>query len=374
MTSIHLCRLSACLLLVFLLCACTPEQQKTSEAEVPILRQEIAPSIFGIEYDPQRNVLYVAEAGPQARTEPSRILRVNAQTLAVETSIDLSESVFDVLLNDDGSRLYAIHTTDNAFSVIDPARGEVIKTVQLTRERTAEDKDSILVIRKIAVDDKNGRLFLAETTWPHGVLFVVDANTLAVEKILPNVGLFAMGTALDSAGNRLFIGNMDHEIIVLDTRTLEIVQRWAVNVDQPLSLAYDAQRDLLYISDQGRDYWTDFMASHAPHYTPLGKGHKVVVINAATGDEAGEIKTGKGPLEVLLDTDGTRLFVTQREDGSVAVYETATGVQIQHYPLPVHPNSMALDRQGKRLFVTIKDTIENETLPESVARIDVSND
>jgi len=30
---------------------------------------------------------------------------------------------------------------------------------------------------------------------------------------------------------------------------------------------------------------------------------------------------------------------------------------------------MVLDAEGKRLFVTIKDTIKNETRPESVARI-----
>jgi len=339
--------------------------------ESPVFKQEVAPSIFGIEYDAIRNTLYVAEAGPQVRTEPSRILQLDPQTLAVEKSIELEKSVFDVVLDETGARLYAIHTTDTAFSVIDPASGQVTNTITLTRERTPEDQDSIIVIRKITVDDRNGRLFLAETAWPHGALFVVDAKTLTVEKILPDVGLFAMGTALDSAGNRLFIGNMDHQIIVLDTRTLEIVQRWDVNVDQPLSLAYDAQRGLLYVSDQGREYWTDFMATHAPHYRPLGAGHKVVVVNAQNGEQIREINTGKGPLELVLNEDGTHLYVTLREDGAVAVYDTMTGEHVQHYPLPIHPNSMALDARGKRLFVTIKDSIENETLPESVARIDL---
>jgi len=349
--------------------ACTLHAQTLPEPSV--FKQDVAPSIFGIEYDAHRNQLYVAEAGPQARTEPSRILQLNPQTLAVETSIALEKSVFDMVLNDDGSRLYAIHTTDNAFSVIDPASGKVINTFTLTRERTPEDEDSIIVIRKIAVDDRNGRLFLAETTWPHGALFVVDSVTLTVEKILPNIGLFAMGTALDRTGNRLFIGNMDHEIIVLDTQTLEIVRRWKVNVDQPLSLAYDARRELLYISDQGREYWTNFMTAHAPHYRALGAGHKVAVVNAKNGEHVRDIKTGQGPLELVLSEDGTRLYVTLREDGAVASYDTATGMETRRWPLPVHPNSMALDAEKKRLFVTIKDTIENETRPESVARIDL---
>jgi len=356
-------------LIALLLCTLVTGLHARTLPENAIFKQEVAPSIFGIEYDTGRNTLYVAEAGPQARTAPSRILQLDPQTLAVEKSIDLPESVFDVVLNENGSRLYAVHTTDHAFSVIDPVSGTVKNTVTLTRERTPEDKDSIIVIRKIAVDERNGRLFLAETTWPHGALFVVDARTLAVEKILPDVGLFAMGTAMDVAGNRLFIGNMDHEILVLDTRSLDIVQRWPVNVDQPLSLVYDAQRELLYISDQGREYWTDFMATHAPHYRPLGAGHKVVVLNATNGEQVREISTGKGSLELLLNEDGTRLFVTLREDGAVAVYDTTTGEQVQSYPLPVHPNSMALDAQGRRLFVTVKDRIENETLPESVARI-----
>jgi len=360
-------------IIALLLCTLVTGLHARTLPENAIFKQKVAPSIFGIEYDAGRNALYVAEAGPQARTELSRILRLDPQTLAVEMSIDLPESVFDVVLNEDGSRLYAVHTTDNAFSVIDPASGTVKNTVTLTRERTPEDKDSVIVIRKIAVDERNGRLFLAETTWPHGALFVVDAKTLTVEKILPDVGLFAMGTALDVAGNRLFIGNMDHEILVLDTRSLDIVQRWSVNVDQPLSLAYDAQRELLYVSDQGREYWTDFMAAHAPNYRPLGAGHKVVVVNATNGEPVREIPTGKGPLELLLNQDGTRLFVTLSEDGAVAVYDTTTGEHVQSYLLLVHPNSMALDAQGKRLFVTVKDRIENETLPESVARIGLSD-
>jgi len=327
------------MIFALLLCVFASAAHAHTLPEPVVFKQEVAPSIFGIEYDAARNALYVAEAGPQARTGPSRILQLNPQTLAIEKSIELENSVFDMVLNGAGSRLYAIHTTDNAFSVIDPSSGQVTDTIALTRERTPEDQGSIIVIRKITVDDRNARLFLAETTWPHGALFVVDAGTLKVEKILPDVGLFAMGTALDSAGNRLFIGNMDHQIIVLDTRTLEIVQRWNINVDQPLSLAYDAQRQLLYVSDQGRDYWTDFMANHAPHYRPLGKGHKVVVVNTRNGEQIREINTGQGSLELLLNEDGTCLYVTLREDGAVAVYDTATGEQTRSYPLPVHPNS-----------------------------------
>jgi len=150
-------------------------------AQTAIFQQEIAPSIFGLAYDAGRNKLYVAEAGPQARTEPSRVLQVNPDTLTVEKSIDLADSVFDVVLNGDGAQLYAVHTTDQAFSVIDLARGAVQATVRLDRARTAEDKDSIIVIRKIVVDEGRDRLFLAETTWPHGALFVVNAKTLAVD-------------------------------------------------------------------------------------------------------------------------------------------------------------------------------------------------
>jgi len=338
-------------------------------SEASVFRRDVAPSIYGITYDAGRDTLYVAEAGPQARTEPSRVLQLDPRTLAVMQSVDLDETVFDVALSGDRSRLYAVHSLDAAFSVIDLTRGVVHKTIPLTRARTAKDKNARVMFRKIVVDEGSARLFLAETTWPNGALFVVDAKTLTVEKVLPDMGLYAMGMALDAAGGRLFIANMDHEILVLDTRSLTIAARWRVNVDQPLSLAYDARRNLLYVSDQGREFLTHQMTGYVAHYKPLGKGNKVLVVNAANGEPVREIQTGAGPLELLLNEDGTRLYVTQREDGSVAAYDTATGVQTQRYPLPIHPNSMALDAQGKRLFVTIKDRIENETTPESVARI-----
>jgi len=175
--------------------------------------------------------------------------------------------------------------------------------------------------------------------------------------------------ALDADGGRLFIGNMDHEILVLDTRSLAMVQRWQVNVDQPIGMAYDSARNLLYLGDQGRDYWTQFMAVHAPGYRALGKGNKVVVVNAANGQTLREIPTGAGPLDLLLTPDGTRLIVTEREDGSVTLYDTTTGAQIQRHALSPHPNSLALDARGKRVFVTVKEPMDKETVPESVVRI-----
>jgi len=60
----------------------------------------------------------------------------------------------------------------------------------------------------------------------------------------------------------------------------------------------------------------DFMASHAPHYQALGTGHKVVVVNAKNGEHVRDIKTGKGPLELVLSKDGT-----------VAGYDTATSME-----------------------------------------------
>jgi len=348
--------------------ACAP----APTADAPsILRQEVAASIYGLTYDPGRDKIYVAEAGPQARTEPSRILQLDPHTLRVENTLAVPETVFDVVLSEDGSRLYAVHSTDHAFSVVDLDSREVTHTVRLTRERPPEEEAATIVLRKLVPDERNQRLFLAETTWPQGALYVVNANTLEVETIVPGIGLFAMGMALDAAGQRLFIANMDHDIIVLDTRSLEIVQRWKVNVDQPLSLAYDSPRDRLYVSDQGREYWTEFMAGHAPHYQPLGTGNKVLVVNAADGTPVREIATAAGPLELVVSEDGKRLYVTQREDGSVAVHDTKTGQLIQRYALPIHPNSVVLDAQGRRLFVTIKDRMENETLPESVARINL---
>lgn len=73
---------------------------------------------------------------------------------------------------------------------------------------------------------------------------------------------------------------------------------------------------------------------------------------------------------ILLDAKRKRLYVTNREAGTVTSYNSDTYKPLKTYSVPTHPNSLALDAKKNVLYVTLKNG-DNEAKgsPESVARI-----
>jgi DNA-binding beta-propeller fold protein YncE len=65
-----------------------------------------------------------------------------------------------------------------------------------------------------------------------------------------------------------------------------------------------------------------------------------------------------------------RLYVTNRDAGSVTAYDSESYKKVVTYDVPTHPNSLALDAKKNVLYVTIKNGDEDEKgSEESVARI-----
>ncbi|MGE8259965.1 MAG: YncE family protein, partial [Stenotrophomonas sp.] len=75
-------------------------------------------------------------------------------------------------------------------------------------------------------------------------------------------------------------------------------------------------------------------------------------------------------LGILLDAPRKRLYVTNREGGTVTAYDSASYKKVASYAVPTHPNSLALDAKNNVLFVSIKNGEKDaKGSEESVARI-----
>ena len=65
-----------------------------------------------------------------------------------------------------------------------------------------------------------------------------------------------------------------------------------------------------------------------------------------------------------------RLYVTNREAGTVTAYDSESYKKVGTYDVPTHPNSLALDAKKNVMYVTIKNGDKDEKgSEESVARI-----
>ncbi|WP_225784761.1 YncE family protein [Xenophilus sp. Marseille-Q4582] len=343
-------------------------------------RQAVARGIYELAYSPRQNAVFVASSGGfGADAAPAKVLRLNPQTLAVEREIPLARKGFGVTLDDAAGRLYVGNTVDLSVTVVDIVNNRVVGVVQLEEKVAGKDRNGKDVqryardLRELAVDPVNKRLFLqghggGETA---SVLYVVNTETLKVDKVIPGLGLAkAPGLAFDAAGQRLFVTNLLGELITISTRTLEVTQRIQTDAEQPMNIAFDAATQRLFVTDQGAENIRKYQGSSIPGFVSKHPGNRVAVFDANTGRQLHSFATGAGPMGILLDAPRKRLYVTNREAGTVSLYDSASYAPLGTVSLPTHPNSLALDAQRNVLYVSVKNGQKDpKDAAESVARI-----
>ena len=113
-----------------------------------------------------------------------------------------------------------------------------------------------------------------------------------------------------------------------------------------------------------------YMTKSSAGFTSKHPGQRVLVLDRTTGKELASIPTDAGPLGILLDAPRKRLYVTNRDGGTVTAYDSDSYQKVATYPVPTHPNSLALDAKNNVLYVSIKNGEKDaKDANESVARI-----
>ncbi|MFV0679835.1 YncE family protein [Ottowia sp.] len=353
--------------------ASSPSVATAVATKQEVQRKALAKGIYELVYSPRQKAVFVASTGGFGdEAEASKVLRLDPATLTVQSEIVLPTKGFGLTLDDAAGRLYVGHSVDGAVSVVDVAAGKVISTVQLTK-KTKDDKGRDRPdhgLRELALDSANGRLYLPGYAREDSALYVMNTKTLKLEKVLPGFGSMATGVALDAQRGRLFVANLAGQVFTVDTRTLQIAKRYDVGGDQPLNLAYDAATDrLLAVNREVSGRGLEARKKANPNFQPK-PGNNVLVLNASTGAPVHSMATGAGPVALKLDATRKRLYVTNRDAGSVTVYDSGSYQQLSSVDLPTHPNSLALDEAANVVFVSIKN---NRQAPkgsnESVARL-----
>jgi len=372
----------ALLALALILGGCTTATQE-NRAQTNVLRQKHAPALYELAYSAQQQAVFVASAagmGDNARL--SRVLRLDPQTLDLQVEIPLQAPGLGMTLDDANHRLYVGNGTQAAITVIDTRTNQQTHFLQVAEKRVMPDGRGGTTLRpphnlrELVVDPARQRLF-APGIWfePTGVLYVVDTQTMTLEKIIPGFGFGTAGVTLDADAGKVYVSNLQGQLFRVDADSLELEQTFEVAADQLLNLAFDPKRRRVLAVDQG--------AAHVDHvrtnlakldYQKRGEGNRVVVINPEDGTIEHSIPTGINPVNLLLDTQRDLLYVTNRGSGTVTIHDAAQDYRLlEMIALPDHPNSLALDAQSGSVFVTIKNApVQGTTLPtgaESVARI-----
>ncbi len=341
-----------------------------------VQRQSVAKGLYELAYSPSQQAVFVASSGGFGDdASPAQVLRLDPRTLAVQARIPLERKAFGVVLDDANHRLYVGNTVDTSVTVVDTAKGQTIATVQLMDKVTGSDGKTHYShdLRELVVDAPNHRLYVTGHSQQGSVLFVVDTRSLTVVDTIAGLGnAKAPGLALDAAAKRVYTSNLLGEVVIVGTDSGKVEQRLQMSAEQPMNIALDPNGPRLFVTDQGLEMIRSYQGKSIEGFVSRHPGKRVLVLDRSTGKELASIPTDAGPLGILLDAPRKRLYVTNREAGTVTAYDSDSYQQVGTWSVPAHPNSLALDAANNVLYVSIKNgESDPKGSEESVARIEL---
>lgn len=181
--------------------------------------------------------------------------------------------------------------------------------------------------------------------WNDGRAVLRDSLVLAVKRGRGSGTRYPAGIALSPDGTMLYVAeNLADSLAVIELSNGRVVQRLATE-RYPYDVVVDRQ-GAVYVSAWGGN--TVSMFTHA---------------SGGTLSDAGRIRVARHPSALLLNGDGTRLFVVSGSTDHVAVVDTKTRQVMTRLldPPPAGPNegstpnAIALSADGTRLFVAEAD-------------------
>ena len=344
----------------------------------PVQRQAVAKGLYELAYSPSQNAVFVASSGGFGDdTGPAQVVRLDPATLAVQARIPLERKAFGVVLDDANHRLYVGNTVDTSVTVVDVAQNKPVGTVQLMEKVVGKDGQSHYShdLRELVVDAPNHRLYVTGHSQEGSVLFVVDTQSLQLIDTIAGLGnAKAPGLALDAAGKRVYTSNLRGEVVTVGTDSGKVEQRFTISAEQPMNIALDPSGPRLFVTDQGLEMIRSYQGNSIEGFVSRHPGKRVLVLDRRNGQELASIPTDAGPLGILLDAPRKRLYVTNRQAGTVTAYDSDSYRQVGSWSVPTHPNSLALDAKNNVLYVSIKNgEADPKGSEESVARIELGS-
>lgn len=254
-------------------------------------------------------------------------------------------------------------TLHRAFAV-DPDHDRVLVYDEATRQQTSVAAGRSPIA--LALDQQAHRVYVVNAAG--GNVTVLDARTSAVLATLPTDS-HPYAVAVDSQTQGVLVSNtFSNKLTVIDGASLQSVQKPLGSKD---AIAVDAEHGeafLLSYEDTAVTVITTAgaaprtlparihlwsMAVDAPHrmlYATAIGDHALEVLSTVTG-ERHEIRVGNFSCAVVLNADGSRAYVANREDNTVTVVNTATRSAIATIATGKAPQALAIDNLHHRIFV-----------------------
>lgn len=240
-----------------------------------------------------------------------------------------------------GPYAYIPSNTAHTVSVVD-----LSDTVASPDTFTVTGTANTTAFYSVAVSRKDGMLYVADQG--NETVFQVNASTGATVRAYL-VGSNPRGIAVDPSGRHVYVANMASSgMSIIDTTTNTVTE---VDFSSLSGTAFASPSGLALNLAGTRAYVTDPSVNHRLCRINLVSppasvaNADCVVVGDAENDSA-------NPIAVALSPDGTRAYVSNRNEGSVSVVETATMTVVRTVALGYSTlNGIAVSASGRRAYV-----------------------
>ena len=311
---------------------------------------------------------------------------VDLSTNTVKAKIAVGQNPDGEAITPDGSRVYITNTGSHSVSVINTASNTVISTIPLVDFTTGvgyilTDFDYVPVAGAptgIAVSPDGKHVYVANSGIAYTInstdnsghitgktdiyiIYVIDTTTGEVGML--SLGRNPTGLCVSSDGTLLYVSDFDSNIIsVINVQQSHPVRPIVISgSSDPIVSAGVA--DVVTNIAEPTDHTTSVNPGMTSPYimalTPDGSRiyvtnvnyGTVTAINTATNTIAATINVGQGPHGICISPDGSKVYVASVITNSVAVISTATNSVIQTYSSFDSPSVLSLSPDGKLLYI-----------------------
>lgn len=292
--------------------------------------------LYELVFDPADNRLYVTATGGRG-SEVAKLIVLDADTLEQVGEIDVTESpVYGLGINTKTKTLYGTNTRKGIVAAIDIATGKMTK-IQLEGRDRAHVRDVVVdeEANKIYISVVGGRSRDPKVVPPPSQVWVIDGATNKLERAIDIDKQVLTGIAVDTAGKRVFgTGLKSNEVFAVDLASGKVLGTWPSGGEAPVNIEYDAKHNRLFVANQGSG--------------------NVVVLDAQSGEQKGDIASGEGALDVIYNPLNDRLYVTNRKGGTTSVIDGTSFEIVANLETGTLPQTAVLDSKTGRVFVTNK--------------------
>jgi YVTN family beta-propeller protein len=221
------------------------------------------------------------------------------------------------------SLLVVLNKSDHTAALVDPATGEVLRTVPtgVAPHEAAASPDGTRVYVADYGASQAGHTLTVIDPWRGVVLRTVD--------LAPHTR--PHGLAVDDTGAVWITTEGSRSLLRLDPETLAITDVFETGQEVTHMVA---------LSPDGRRAYT----------TSMGSG-TVTFVDRQTG-EIRSLTTGNGPEGIAVTPDGAELWVAHRDDDDVAVLDAATGEELARLSTAQFPIRVETTPDGARVLVS----------------------